>query len=175
MNENVKIFLTGFMGSGKTAYGKPLSELLNTVFFDLDDYIEKKYNSRITKIFTEEGENVFRKYEYEALHEITINNRNFVLATGGGTPCYNNNIEYMNVHGTSVYLKCTVDELYENILLSNSERPLLQGKQGDELRKHIRQLLSIREPIYEQSKIILTGEYHDPQKIFEIITKKLLI
>jgi shikimate kinase len=157
------------MGSGKTAYGKPLAELLNIAFFDLDEYIEKKYNRQITKIFVDEGEDKFREYEKNALREITADNRNFVLATGGGTPCYSNNIEFMNAHGTSIYLKCTVDELYENILLSNPERPLLQGKRGDELHKHIKQLLSIREPAYRQAKIILTSENHNPQTIFEII------
>ena len=167
--DSKKIFLIGFMGSGKTAYGKPLAELLNVDFFDLDDYIEKKYNCQITKIFVEEGEKKFREYEKNALHEITLCNRNFVLAAGGGTPCYNNNIEFMNAQGTSIYLKCPVDELYENILLSNPDRPLLQGKRGNDLRKHIKQLLSIREPVYEQAKIILTSENHNPQKMFDLL------
>ncbi|MDR1348868.1 MAG: shikimate kinase [Prevotellaceae bacterium] len=170
MNENIKIFLIGFMGSGKTAYGKPLAELLNIAFFDLDEYIEKKYNCPIMKIFIEEGEKKFREYEQNALYEITACSRSFVLATGGGTPCHYNNIAYMNMQGISIYLKCTVDELYENILLSDPERPLLQGKRGNELHRHVKQLLSIREPVYEQAKIILTGESHNPQKIFEIIT-----
>jgi shikimate kinase len=173
VNENIKIFLIGFMGSGKTVYGKPLAELLYMDFFDLDNCIEKKYNRSIAKIFTEEGEKKFRKYEYETLREITDGNCNFVLATGGGTPCHNGNINYINAHGTSIYLKCTVDELYENILLSNLERPLLQDKQGNELHKHIKHLLSVREPIYEQAKLILTGENHSPQKIFEIITNAI--
>ncbi|MDR1198268.1 MAG: shikimate kinase [Prevotellaceae bacterium] len=173
MNENIKIFLIGFMGSGKTAYGKPLAELLNTVFFDMDHYIEKKYCSSIAKIFTEEGEKKFRLYERETLCEITEGNRSFVLATGGGTPCHYNNISYMNMHGTSVYLKCTVDELYENILRSNPERPLLQGKHGNELHEYIKSLLSAREHIYNKAKIILTGENHNPQKIFEIIANAM--
>jgi shikimate kinase len=157
------------MGSGKTAYGKPLAELLNIDFFDLDSYIEKKYNTSIAKIFTQEGEKKFREYERKALHEITENNNNFVLATGGGTPCFDNNMEFMNASGTCIYLKCTVDELYENILLSNPERPLLQGKRNSELYEHIKRLLSIREPVYEQAKIIVTGENHNPEKIFKII------
>jgi shikimate kinase len=175
VNENIKIFLTGFMGSGKTAYGKPLAELLNVAFFDLDEYIEKKYNRSITEIFAEEGEKKFREYEQNAIYEITANNSSFVLATGGGTPCYSNNIEFMNAHGTSIYLKCTVDELYENILLSNPERPLLQGKRGDELYQHIKQLLAIREPIYEQSKIILTGENHIPEKMMVFLKQYFVI
>jgi shikimate kinase len=172
VNENIKIFLTGFMGSGKTAHGKPLAELLNVDFFDLDYYIEKKYNRSATKIFAEEGEQKFREYEKYALQEIISDNQNFVLATGGGTPCFNNNIEFINANGTSIYLKCTVAELYENILQSNPERPLLQGKLGNELYERIKQLLSIREPVYEQAKIILTSENHNPQKIFETINSK---
>jgi shikimate kinase len=157
------------MGCGKTAYGKPLSELLNVDFFDLDYYIEKKYNRSIATIFTQEGEKKFREYEQKALHEITAGNHNFVLATGGGTPCFGNNMEFINANGTSIYLKCTVDELYENILLSNPERPLLQGKSNNELYEHIKRLLSIREPVYEQAEIILTSENHNPEKIFELL------
>jgi shikimate kinase len=155
------------MGCGKTVYAKPLATLLGIDFFDLDDYIEKKFNNLITKIFTEQGEKKFREYELNALLTITAENAKFVLAAGGGTPCYNNNIDFMNAHGTSIYLKCSVDELYENILLSNPERPLLQGKRGNDLRKHIRQLLSVREPVYEQAKIVLTSENHSPEKLFE--------
>jgi shikimate kinase len=167
--DSKKIFLIGFMGSGKTAYGKPLAELLNVDFLDLDDYIEKQYNNSISNIFTEKGEDDFRRYEQLALREITAENSSFVLAAGGGTPCYGNNIAFMNANGTSIYLKCSVDELYENILLSNPDRPLLQGKRGNDLHQHIRKLLSIREPIYEQAKIILTSENHTPQKIFGLI------
>ncbi|MDR2126554.1 MAG: shikimate kinase [Prevotellaceae bacterium] len=167
MNEQ-KIFLIGFMGSGKTAYGKPLAELLNVDFFDLDSYIEKIHNRSIAKIFAEDGEEKFREYERNALREITFSNNRFVLATGGGTPCFSNNIEFINANGTSIYLQCAVEELCENILLSNPARPLLQNKCGNELYEHVKQLLSIRKPIYEQAKIILTGKNHNPQTIFEI-------
>ena len=165
----IKIFLIGFMGSGKTSYAKPLSELLEIDFIDLDDYIEKKNNSRITQIFKEKGEDVFREYEQIALREIIENNNEFVLATGGGTPCFNKNIELINSHGISIYLKCNADELYKNILLSNPNRPMLQGKNDGDLLEYINQLLLIREPYYEQAKIVLTSENHNPKKIFDII------
>ena len=168
-NTKNKIYLTGFMGCGKTVYGKPLSEILNIPFFDLDECIEKTNQKSVPQIFANEGENAFRQYEQSELYKITLQNENFVFATGGGTPCFSNNMQFMNLHGTTIYLKCTVDELYENILLSNPNRPLLKGKRGSELRQYINQLLTIREPFYNQAKIILTSNDHSAEKIAEII------
>ena len=160
------------MGCGKTAYSKPLAEMLDIPFFDLDNFIEKKYNKSIIQIFTSEGENIFRQYEQSALYQITEQNESFVFAVGGGTPCFFNNMQFMNLHGTTIYLKCTVDELYENILLTNPTRPLLQGKDGDELRQCINQLLIAREPFYNRAKIILTSSEHSIKKIAEVLFQK---
>lgn len=173
-NAKTKIYLTGFMGCGKTAYGKPLSEILQVPFFDMDDYIEKEHKISISQIFISGNENKFRQYEQLALRHITAQNQHFVLATGGGTPCFSENMQFMNLHGITVYLKCTVDELYENILLSNPNRPLLQGRQGNELRQHISTLLAIREPFYNQAQIILTNNEHYSEKIAERIIQNRL-
>jgi shikimate kinase len=174
-NVKNKIYLIGFMGCGKTVYGKLLSEILEILFFDLDDYIEKEQKKSISQIFAANGEREFRQYEQSALRQITEHNKHFVLASGGGTPCFAENMQYMNLHGITVYLKCTVNELYENILLSNPDRPLLQGKRGNELRKHISQLLAIREPFYNQAKIILTSNEHNPEKIAKTINNYYII
>ena len=170
-NTKNKIYITGFMGCGKTTYGKSLSEILNIPFFDLDDCIAKECGKSISQLFSDDGESVFRRYELFILHRITLQNKNFVLATGGGTPCFSDNMKFMNLHGTTVYLKCTVDELYENILLSNPNRPLLQGKSGNELHQHISQLLAAREAFYNQAKIILESHEHKPARIAEIISE----
>jgi len=157
------------MGCGKTVYGKPLAKILGLPFFDIDECIEKERDKSIPQIFTAEGEDMFRQYEQSALHRITAQNANFVLATGGGTPCFFYNMRFMNRRGTTIYLKCTVDELYENILLTNPNRPLLQGKRSNELRQHISQLLAMRERVYNQAKIILASDKHSAKKIAEVI------
>jgi shikimate kinase len=169
VNCPLKVFLIGFMGSGKTVYGKPLADILQLKFFDLDSYIEEKYKLTVAEIFETKGEEIFRNYESEALREISTENSAFVLSTGGGTPCCNNNIEFINSQGISVYLKCSVDELYQNILLTTSKRPMLENKQGKDLFEHIGQLLEKRKAIYEQAKIIITSENHLPETIAEKI------
>lgn len=158
------IFLLGFMACGKTTYGAYLAQLLNVDFVDMDDEIEKKYGKKISEIFIE-GEDNFRKIEQEILHEIVSENQNAVIALGGGTPCFFDNIKFVNENGISIYLKCTVDELYENILLSQVNRPLLENKTGGELRCYIKSSLEKRKSFYEQAQIILTSENHNAQAI----------
>lgn len=169
IEKNLKIYLTGFMGCGKTTHGKPLSNILNTAFFDLDYIIEHECNKPVSQIFTDEGEETFRKYEHLALRRITAQNKHFVLAAGGGTPCFADNMQFMNMHGITIYLKCNVNRLYENIMQSHCGRPLLKEKFGSDLYQYINQLLSIREPFYSQAKIILESSEHNAQTIAETI------
>ena len=99
-----RIFLIGFMGSGKTTLGKALAQKLGVDFIDLDLYIETRYHKTVREIFAESGEERFRQIEKSLLHEVA-DFENVIIAAGGGTPCFFDNIDYMNGHGTCVYLK----------------------------------------------------------------------
>ena len=111
----MKIFLIGFMGSGKTHWGRQLSQKLNLPFFDLDEQIVNAENKSITEIFAREGEEYFRLKEKEILHIITESHATFVMSCGGGAPCYFNNIEYMNQAGTTVWINASLETLFKRL------------------------------------------------------------
>jgi shikimate kinase len=112
----MKIFLIGFMGCGKTHWGKELSQKLQLPFFDLDDVIEEKEGKDISSIFSETGEEYFRLLEKDVLYMLTESHESFVMACGGGTPCFFNNIDYMKSRGTTVWINCSVFCLYNRLL-----------------------------------------------------------
>lgn len=131
-----RIFLIGFMGSGKTTLGKALAQKLGVDFIDLDLYIETRYHKTVREIFAESGEERFRQIEKSLLHEVA-DFENVIIAAGGGTPCFFDNIDYMNGHGTCVYLKASVEELCKRLAGGRESRPLLRGKSDEELRLFI--------------------------------------
>lgn len=161
-----KVFLIGFMGSGKTTFGKFLAKKSEMDFLDLDEYIENKYGKKITELFAEFGEDGFRKIERKCLHEIPAS-ENCFIATGGGTPCFFDNMEYMNSAGDTVYLRTSVQELFERLVLSETKRPLIDGKSPEELENYISDALSIREKHYMKSKYILDTDLLNPNNILE--------
>lgn len=148
------IFLLGFMGSGKTFWGLRLAKRLDLPFVDLDLALQTGENRSIGKIFEENGESGFRVLELEYLHRMAQLTP-CVLATGGGTPCFFDNMAWMNAHGTTVYLKTPVDVLLARLRLDQTVRPLLQGVPEHDLEAHISRLLAQREPVYEQARIIM--------------------
>ena len=152
------------MGSGKTTYGKLMAKKLKMDFFDLDDYIEAKYCKTITELFEEWGEEKFRIVEKECLHEIPLSG-NCLIATGGGTPCFFDNMEFMNHHGDTIYLRTSVRELRDRLKLSVIKRPLLLGKSLMELEAHITQMLKSRESFYLKSRYILDTDDLNPNNI----------
>src|SRR5438045_9759132 len=105
----MKIYFIGFMGCGKTHWGKAVSEKLRLPFFDLDDEIVKSEGKTVNELFSEMGEEYFRMTERDLLHKITLENASFVMATGGGTPCFFNNIDYLNKNGLTGWINCSVD------------------------------------------------------------------
>ena len=117
----MRIYLIGFMGSGKTSIGKRIAKILNYNFLDMDDYLERKFGKSIPDIFKDDGEGRFREMERETLHN-TFEMKNVVIAAGGGTPCFFDNIEQINKYGVSYYLKRSVEFFVNKLLTSKTER-----------------------------------------------------
>ncbi len=152
----MKIFLTGFMGTGKTTIGKKLANSLNLRFIDLDFFIEEKHKAGIPFIFSLIGEEGFRLIENRSLLEV-INDDNYVLSTGGGTPCFYDNMKLMNDQGITVYLKMSPSALLNRLKSSKKKRPLIETLSDAELLDFISQKLKEREFFYKQSKIIVNS------------------
>jgi shikimate kinase len=154
----MKIYLIGFMGCGKSHWGKQLSEKLKLPFFDLDEEIVKEENKTITEIFAKEGEEYFRHKEKDVLYTLTEKHHSFVLATGGGTPCFFNNIEYMNKNGTSVWFNCSVECLYSRLIKEKAQRPLIRNLSDNELRTFIIRKFGDRKIFYRQASVIINED-----------------
>lgn len=152
----MRIFLIGFMGAGKSALGKGLAAELGLKFIDLDKEIEKHFGKDVSAIFASEGENVFRDTESQKLAE-AIEGDDFVLATGGGTPCFGDNMAQMNESGTTIYLKMSTDHLVQRLEPESETRPLLGGKKGHELWTLVHELLQEREPDYLKANYKVKG------------------
>jgi shikimate kinase len=165
----MKIFFIGFMGTGKTYSGQQLSQKLSIPFFDLDEEIVKHEGKSINEIFAKEGEEYFRLLEKDVLHIITEYNENFIMACGGGTPCYYNNIDYMNKEGISVWLNTSVDTLYHRLTHEKDKRPLIKDLSDDQLRGYIAKKFSDRKIYYEQASIIIDEEPAPLDKLIEKI------
>ena len=159
----MKIFLIGFMGSGKTYWGNKLSASAGIPFYDLDALIEAKAASSIQRIFSDSGEDHFRKIEQETLYQ-SLQLGIAIVATGGGTPCFFDNMSWMNHHGCTVYLRIPAPILAERLKHEQQFRPLLAKVEAHLLERHIEILLAQREPFYQQASIIL--EYHDDEAAF---------
>lgn len=154
----MRIFLIGFMGCGKTHYGRELSKKIQVPFFDLDEAIEEREGKTIPKIFEEEGEEYFRLLEKDVLHLITESHETFVMACGGGTPCYFNNIDYMNKNGLTVWINCSIDCLHDRLVKVRGERPLLDHITDNQLRSYIVKKFGNRKIFYQQAAVILNED-----------------
>ena len=149
-----RIILVGYMGSGKTTVGKALSKETGMMFYDLDWYIESRMRKSVSQIFAEKGEDGFRKIEHNMLHEVA-EFENVIISCGGGTPCFFDNMDYLNQQGDVVYLKASPETLYKHLLMAKVERPLLKDKSPEELIAYITEHLKERAPFYEKARHIL--------------------
>ena len=147
----IRIFLTGYMGSGKTTLGRALAADLNVQFIDLDHYIEQRYRKTIAQLFAEKGEEGFREIERRMLHEVG-EFEDVIISTGGGTPCFFDNIEFMNTQGTTIYLDVPVERLFIRLCIARSKRPLIKDKSDEELRAFIIEQLEKRAPHYSKAQ-----------------------
>lgn len=149
-----RIIIIGYMGSGKTTVGHALSQELGLPFYDLDWYIETRMHRTVKQIFDEKGEEGFRKIEHNLLHEVA-EFEDVIISCGGGTPCFFDNIDYINRQGETVYLKCTTDVLYKHLKMGKTVRPLLLNKTPDEVKTFIEAQLKQRGPFYAKAKHIV--------------------
>jgi len=150
------VYLIGMPGAGKSTVGKVLAEKLGRTFVDLDAAIEKMAGKSIPEIFEKFGENYFREIENEALKTVSFSEEKLVIATGGGTPCFHDNLDVMKNHGQVLYLKVTPEILAERLLtLPLNSRPLLKEKSKSQLLSYLNQTLTARAPFYEKAGIIL--------------------
>ena len=151
----MRIYLIGYMGCGKSTLGRRLSEHLNMQFVDMDHYIEERNHKTIPQIFEQEGEAEFRIKERKALEELS-EFTDIVIATGGGAPCFFDNIDLMNKSGKTIYISIDPAILADRLLKSKTERPLIKGKSKEELVAFIDETLKKRNEFYKQAKFQIT-------------------
>ena len=150
----MKIYLLGFMGVGKSAYGQQLAQKLNYDFLDLDTRIEERAGLTLPTIFEQYGEEVFREWEQQALHE-TAPLTHTVIATGGGTPCFYENLSWMQEEGLTIYLKMLPDKLVKRLKKDQQKRPLLKDMRPKALEQFVHQKLQERMLQYLQAQLVV--------------------
>ena len=165
----MKIFLIGFMGSGKTHWGQRLAARLNLPFFDLDSLIIEKENRSVAEIFDEKGEEFFRFLEKETLESVTDQQESFILSCGGGTPCFFNNIEFMKKNGKVIWLNTSVDVLRQRLQRERLSRPLIADVSEDELQRYIVRKLSERRMYYQQADVTVSEENTNLDELIRIL------
>ena len=163
-----RIYLIGFMGSGKSTAGKKLAKKLGFNFIDLDNLIEKETQMSISEYFSMFGEEKFRILEEKVLYQ-SFSFEHSVISTGGGTPCFFDNIEKINLNGISVYLQADIPLIMSRIQNEKNQRPLIKDKSNDELRKYLENLLEKREKFYKKAKITVNAKNLDIPKLVNTI------
>jgi shikimate kinase len=159
-----RVFLIGFMGSGKTTMGSKLARAMGYEFVDMDQLIEQTAGMTVAGIFSDLGEEVFRKWEQDILQELCLREK-VVVATGGGAPCHGTMMSTMNSKGDTVYINLSPETLLERLTQSKVDRPLIRGKSKDELLHFITSLLETRESFYNQARYIVDGISLDPERL----------
>jgi len=152
-----RIFLIGYMGAGKTTVGKDLARQTGLSFIDLDNHIEARYHQTVSQLFKEKGEDEFRQIERRMLQEVATF-EDILISTGGGAPCFFDNMAFMKKMGTTIYLKVSVEELAKRLEVCKQTRPILRGKSGEELKTFISENLERREAFYNQADILFDAE-----------------
>ena len=166
-----RIILLGYMGAGKTTIGKALAKELGIMFYDLDWYIESRMRRTVAQIFSGEGEEGFREIERNMLHEVA-EFEDVVISCGGGTPCFYDNMDYMNAQGDTIYLQASPDVLAGHLRMGKVVRPLIAGKSDEELRQYIIESLKQREPYYTKAHHTLNVDLMDNYEKIRISVEK---
>ncbi|MGE5393471.1 MAG: shikimate kinase [Candidatus Saccharibacteria bacterium] len=164
----MRIYLIGYMGCGKSTLGRKLAAALQLSFIDLDTFLEEKYFKTILQIFAEEGEAGFRLKEQKVLHEVAAFD-NIIVATGGGAPCFFDNMEVMNQSGFCIFLDVDTHSLVNRLIHAKTERPIIKGKSPEELYDFIEEMMQKRRPFYEKAHYILKGGEIRPEQVIELL------
>ena len=168
----IRICLTGYMGAGKTTLGKAFARKLNLPFVDLDWYMEERFHKTVGELFVERGEAGFRELEKNMLHEVGAF-EDVVISTGGGAPCFFDNMDFMNRNGKTVFLNVHPDVLFRRLRVAKQQRPILQGKQDDELKEFIIRALEKRTPFYSQAQYVFNADELEDRSQIEKSVEKL--
>ena len=159
MGKDLKIVLVGLPGSGKSTFGRQLASVLKFPYYDLDSLIEVRSKMKISDIFTQFGEGEFRERETQVLHDFLNREDSYVLASGGGCPCFNNNMDLINEKAISVYLDVPIEEISARLGMSKvNTRPMFMDLEQGEITMKLKSLLVERDYFYSQAKIKLSGE-----------------
>ena len=167
------IFLVGYMGCGKSTIGRTVSRLSGVRFIDLDSYIENRYHATVREIFATHGEAGFRDIEHRMLHEVA-GFEDVIVACGGGTPCFMDNMEFMNSCGTTVFLDTPIDRLHSRLMRGRHKRPLIADKSDDELLVFIREALAQRRPHYSKAQMSFSSELLETKSEIENTAKEFI-
>lgn len=154
----MRVFLIGFMGSGKTHWAKALASQLQIPLFDLDEIIAKREDMLVTEIFATSGEEYFRMKEKETLEALIEDHTSMVLSCGGGTPCFFNNIDTMKKYGIVVWLNTHVEVILQRLMSEKAKRPLIKNIADADMKNFIIKKLNERRMYYEQADVILDNE-----------------
>ena len=166
-----RIILVGYMGSGKTTVGKALASELKMRFYDLDWYIESRMHRTVAQLFRERGEEGFRTIEHNMLHEVA-EFEDVRISCGGGTPCFFDNMDYLNAQGKTLYLKAEPEVLYNHLKMGRIVRPLLLDKTQEEMLSFIKEQLLNREPFYLKAQYLLDVSLMDNYEKIKISVAK---
>jgi len=164
----MKIYLLGYMASGKSKLGKEISGLTGLSFWDLDEVFEERYRIGIVDFFEKYGEEAFRQIEYQLLTE-TEKLENTIIATGGGTPCSEENMEFIKSQGVSIYIRMDTKELYSRLKNVKKKRPMIKDVPTTGLENFIIEQLKVREPFYLRADYIIDGPSPDMNKMVDLI------
>jgi len=163
----MNVYLIGYMGSGKSTAGKKLATRLGMAFVDMDAELEQRADISVSEWFEQKGEDHFRKAEAQLMTDFSTQ-KDLVIAAGGGTPCFSNNLELMKNTGVVVYLDMEVDQLVSRLLSGQAQRPLIAGKSPEELTEFITGHLEERKPYYEQAHILVSAMDLNAERLDEL-------
>ena len=167
-----RVFLIGYMGAGKTTLGKAFARAMGLTFVDLDWYIEERFHKTVSQIFAEKGEEGFRELEKRMLHEAG-DFEDVVISVGGGTPCFFDNMDYMNEVGETVFLDVNIKVLFRRLKIAKQQRPLLAKKTDEELMTFIEEALQKRLPFYTKAKHVFNGEQLEDRRQIQQSVERL--
>ena len=162
----MRVYLVGYMSAGKTSTGKQLAKRLAMEWYDTDRLFEEKYHISIEDFFKKYDENLYRKLESQILQS-TAQYDNAVISTGGGTACFNDNMDWMNQQGITIFLKISPKSVVTRLANSKVRRPLVRGKSEEELTEFVNKTYTERLPFYEKAQLVFKGENCDIDAIVE--------